>query len=56
MVKLPVELPSKSAVSSHPHQDTNDRSKCAHNHFPESLACDEGVVSIIRMLVGVTGK
>ena len=33
-----------------------DRSKFAHNHLPELLACDEGIISITFMFVGVTGK
>ena len=32
------------------------RSKCAHKRLPGSLARDEGVISIIRMYLGVTGK
>ena len=34
----------------------SNRSKCAHNLLPEYIARDEGVISIICMFVGVTGK
>ena len=34
----------------------SNRSKCAHNRLQELLARDEGIISIIRVLVGVTGK
>ena len=34
----------------------SNRSKCAHKGLPKLLACNEGVISIICMLVGVTRK